>query len=515
MDETDNDLNPMQATMKPKIPSNEPERLQALRRYEILDTEAEKEFDDLCQLASQICNTPIAMISLIDENRQWFKARKGVDATETPRDMAFCAHAILETDVMVVEDASKDGRFSENPLVKSEPKIRFYAGAPLRTPDGFQIGTICVVDRQPGHLSSQQVESLRALSRSVVTQLELRRSFLELHRSSQVRDRLERNVRESERQLFRFLEAVPVGVFVLDANGNPYYANQMAQMILGRGIAPDASPEELSDVYKAYVAGTDQEYPTDRLPSVRALSGESTTVDDIEIHRVDKIIPLQSWGAPITDESGKLIFAISAFSDISRHRWAEKRLNAQYAAGRALAESSTLAEGAPKLLQAICESVQWQVGVIWRVDSATNSLRCIDVWHTPKVSIPDFESLTRKLLMSPGLGLPGRVWSTAQPAWIPNVVEDSNFIRTPAALKNGLHAAFGFPILIKNKVVGVIEFFSNEIHEPDSDLLSMMGALGTQIGQFIVRKHAEEKQAQLMRELEEARDELKKLKTNT
>lgn len=498
--------------MKAPTPLNEAGRLEALRSYEILDTESEKEFDDLCLLASQICETPIAMISLIDDKRQWFKAKFGVNVDETSRDIAFCGHAIMQRDVFVVEDAMADSRFSDNPLVTSEPKIRFYAGASLTTPDGFQIGTICVVDRQPRRMNPDQVEALRALSRHVITQLELRKSLVELHRSTLVRERLERNVRESERQLFQFLEAVPVGIFVHDANGNPYYANQTAQMILGRGIAPDASKEELAEVYKAYIAGTNQEYPAERMPGVRALSGESSMIDDIEIRRQDRTIPLQVWGAPILDRSGKLMFTIVGFIDSSKHRWAEKRLSAQYAATRVLAESSTLAEASPNLLRAICESVGWEVGALWRVDPKANALRCVDLWHLPDVKVPDFEALTRKLLMPMGLGLPGRVWATAKATWIPNVVEDPNFPRIPAALKSGLHAAFGFPILINNEVVGVIEFFSKQILEPDDDLLTMLAALGTQIGLFMVRKEAEETQAQLLKELDGVREQLKALK---
>lgn len=498
--------------MNSPIPINEAERLEALRRYEILDTENEKEFDDLCLLASQICDTPIAMISLIDEKRQWFKAKFGVDVDETSRDIAFCGHAIVQPDVFVVEDAMADSRFSNNPLVTSEPKIRFYAGAPLTTPEGFQIGTICVVDRQPRHMNSDQVEALRALSRHVITQLELRKSLVELHRSTLVRDRLERSVRESERRLFQFLEVVPVGIFVTDPQGNPYYANQAAQMILGRGIAPDASKDELAEVYKVVLRGTDQEYPTDQMPIVRALAGESTMVDNMEIRRSDRNIPVQVWGAPILDEKGKILFAIVAFSDVSHHRWTEKRLAAQYAATRVLAESATLAEASPNLLHAICESVGWEFGALWKVDPKANALRCVDVWHDPNVNVPDFETLTRKLLMPKGMGLPGRVWANEKPTWIPNVVEDPNFPRIPAALKNGLHAAFGFPILINNEVVGVIEFFSKQILEPDDDLLSMLAALGTQIGLFIVRKETEENQAQLLKELEAVREQLKTLK---
>jgi GAF domain-containing protein len=171
-------------------PANEKQRLATLRGYEILDTEPEAAFDDLTSLASYICQTPIALISLIDVERQWFKSKVGVSVTETSRDIAFCALAIFQSDVFIVPDASQDERFSENPLVVSEPKIRFYAGATLMT-DGQALGTLCVLDRVPRTLNPEQLEALRALSRQAQAQLELRRNLKRLGQSLAARDRAE------------------------------------------------------------------------------------------------------------------------------------------------------------------------------------------------------------------------------------------------------------------------------------------------------------------------------------
>ena len=157
------------------LPLDEEERLYALRAYRVLDTAPELRFDDLTRLAAMVCEVPIAAISLIDDERQWFKSRIGLDATETPRDVAFCAHAILAPDtVMVVPDATRDPRFAANPLVLGGPRIRFYAGAPLVNDEGAAVGTLCVIDRTSRTLSEPQREALAALARQAVAQLELR-----------------------------------------------------------------------------------------------------------------------------------------------------------------------------------------------------------------------------------------------------------------------------------------------------------------------------------------------------
>ena len=167
-------------------------RLEALRSYKILDTEPEKAFDDLVLLASQICEAPVALISLVDENRQWFKSRVGISVAETSRKVSFCAHAIQRHEVMEVPDALEDERFRDNPLVVGEPHIRFYTGAPLITAEGHGLGTLCVVDYRPRRLSSDQKEALQALQRQAVAQLELRRNLRELEAALAERDRAER-----------------------------------------------------------------------------------------------------------------------------------------------------------------------------------------------------------------------------------------------------------------------------------------------------------------------------------
>jgi anti-sigma regulatory factor (Ser/Thr protein kinase) len=172
-------------------PVDEEARLAALRRYRILDTDPEQAFDDLTMLASHICGTPMALITLIDEDRQWFKSEVGVGIRQTERSIAFCTHAIQHPGVMEVPDAREDDRFRHNPMVVGEPHIRFYAGAPLITPDGHALGTLCVVDTKPRRLTDEQTRALEALRRQAQAQLELRQNLLELEAALAARDRAE------------------------------------------------------------------------------------------------------------------------------------------------------------------------------------------------------------------------------------------------------------------------------------------------------------------------------------
>ncbi len=169
--------------MKAPLPKNEAKRIKVLWQYDVLDTLPEEVFDELADLARLICGAPVALISLVDEERQWFKSKRGISIRETNRDISICAHAILQKELFIVPDATKDKRFKKNPLVMAGPKIRFYSGAPLISPSGHALGTLCVLDKVSRTLTADQKKALRVLARHVMTQLELRHHSSELKKA--------------------------------------------------------------------------------------------------------------------------------------------------------------------------------------------------------------------------------------------------------------------------------------------------------------------------------------------
>lgn len=206
-------------------PSNESARLKALYQCGILDTEAEQAFDDLVLLAAEICQVPIALVSLVDDSRQWFKARLGVDVCETPRAISFCTHTICGADPFVVPDALEDERFRDNILVTEPPHIRFYAGTPLVLEGKFAIGTLCVIDQRPRSLSPRQLQALQALGRQVVNQIELRLHVHDLDLLASKQTARKQLYRQVAKRFQRMSEKMPVGIFESDEHGNIQYAN--------------------------------------------------------------------------------------------------------------------------------------------------------------------------------------------------------------------------------------------------------------------------------------------------
>jgi PAS domain S-box-containing protein len=217
-----------------------------------------------------------------------------------------------------------------------------------------------------------------------------------------------------------------------------------------------------------------------------------TSYETVRMRKDGSLLDISLTLSPLRDAAGRIIGASKIARDITERKRAEERLRVQHTVAQILAEAATIEEATPRILRAMGECLGWDVGALWRVDREAEALRCVELWHKASIEIPEFERVSRELTFVAGLGLPGRVWSSLEPKYIPDVVPDENFPRASIAEREGLHAAFGFPILLGGEVLGVIEFFSREIRQPDQELLNMLVTISSQIGQFIERKRAEE-----------------------
>jgi PAS domain S-box-containing protein len=295
--------------MRAALPADEDARLEALRELEILDTAPEKEFDDLALIASQICDTPISMISLIDRDRQWFKAKVGSDTKETPRDVAFCAHAILQRGLFVIPDATEDPRFADNPAVTANPGIRFYAGAPLRTPEGHALGTLCVLDRKPRQLTGDQEDALRALSRQVEGQLELRRRILRERRET------DEALHEKDTSVRMLAEQMPAVLWSVDRD-------LRFTSSLGAGLANlNQTPDQYKGLTLFEYFGTQDADFHAIAAHLRALAGESVTYETEWKGRT-----FASHVEPLRHSDGNIYGVIGVAFDVTDRKIIQKEL---------------------------------------------------------------------------------------------------------------------------------------------------------------------------------------------
>ncbi len=298
---------------------DEARRLNRLHEYRVLDTEAEEALDDLTGLAAQICGTPMAAVSLVDADRQWFKARVGIEALGTAREVSFCAYALQQTDLVVVPDATRDERFASNPLVTGEPGIRYYAAAPLVTPDGAVLGTLCVIDRVPRELTPLQLHALQVLARQVMTHLELRR---------EVEER-----KENGRLLQTIFDSDPDCLKLLSANGR-------VQMINAAGLRMiEADTVEAGEVsFFDLVAEESQE--AFMALTARVFAGEVGLLEHELIGLKGTRRSLEVHAAPLRNESGEVTAVLGITRDITERRRAEESVRASELRYRTLFEQA-------------------------------------------------------------------------------------------------------------------------------------------------------------------------------
>jgi len=310
------------------------------------------------------------------------------------------------------------------------------------------------------------------------------------------RKNAERELRDSQQLLASITQNITEAIFRRSIGEGLIFVNDAYVRMFGYGSAAELRQVPPEKLYAD---------PARRAEVVALLKRDGAVRnEEIEYRRKDGS---SFWGITsatgIRDEAGgAIVYFDGAIHDITERKQAEQRQAAQYSIVRALADSASLAQAAPQILEAVCESLHWDIGMIWQADSSAQVLRCVDLWHRSGLQLESFNQATREAAFPRGVGLPGRIWKSAEPAWISDVTEDGNFPRATIAVECRLHGAFGFPICLGKRVLGVVEFFSREIRKPDARLLEMFSAIGSQIGQFIERKRAEHDLRSLNKDLE-------------
>ena len=299
-------------------------------------------------------------------------------------------------------------------------------------------------------------------------------------------------LRRAEQKYRSIFEHCLEGIFQTTPEGKYISANPALAKMYGYASAEELIADLTDISWQLYVE------PGRRAEFIQLVRDNGSVLEfESQIYRRDRsVIWISESARVVRDEvSGEVLYYEGMVQDITRRKAAEEerdqanaRLSVQYAVARTLAEVRHLCEASRKIVQSICESVSWEYGDIWRVDSGVNALRCVDIWHIPGLAAEEFVDATKKTTYESGLGLPGRVWSSRKAFWIPEVSVESKLARAALALKAGLHGAFAFPIILGTDVIGVMEFFSKSVHPPDDELLSMLSALGTQIGSFVLRE---------------------------
>ncbi len=449
--------------------ANEEQRLEALHQYKLLDTLPEEGLDCLTELAAHICDAPISLISLVDEDRQWFKSKFGLSASETARNISFCGHAILQPELFIVPDAAKDRRFADNPLVTREPNIRFYAGAPLITAEGHALGVLCVIDHEPRQLNASQEEALRALSRHVMTQLELRRRTRELI--------------ESDERLQMTLDAARMGTFDCDVSKNRITWSRGHEALwgfklgefdgtyetLGRRIHPDDLPGVSAEMIRCMAAG--QEF-----------------AHEFRIVRPDGSIRwLQGLGEFDFGASGQPVRMRGVVLEITERKRAQERIqnvNRMYALVSDLNHAIAREKNPQALLESACriavEKGLFRMAWIGLLDSNINQINVA----TEAGEIGDYLEKMNIILgdEARGRGPVAEALRTGSAVVCNDIEHDSRMAPwREDASRMGFRACASFPLKVEDKTIGTFTLYAGTSGDFETEELRALSQLALDI----------------------------------
>lgn len=451
----------------PTVSTQERARAEALRRYDILDTACEDEFDDIAALAAEVCQTPIAVVNFVDTSRQFFKAEVGLGVRETPLETSFCGHAILTEDLLVVPDATADPRFSCNPLVTQEGGLRFYAGALLRTADGFAIGTVCVLDTQPRTLDAHQIRTLKLLARQVMTQLELRAALRSAH-----------HLEARHRQILN--SSVDYAIIALDLGGNVISWNHGAENVLGwreeeiigkpAAIIFNAVDRAIGIPSLEMAAAREHGRGADERWHVRK--------DGSRFFALGEMMPLKA-------DTGQHVGYVKILRDRTRARRQSQRLALLSQASAALLSADDPAATLRPILEGGADTIGFERCFLFDVD-ADGRMRL-----RQSVGVPEETQMALRDV-SPAVPICGIIAETGAPLVLAEL-QNSDEPRYQTARSTGVQAYAGLPIFSRERLVGVISFASVELTVFDAEALMFFQAIARLLS--VARERVDDAQA--------------------
>jgi PAS domain S-box-containing protein len=465
-------------------------RVEMLRASGLLDAERIEVFDRLARAASHALHAPVAQVNLLTEDRQIPRGSYGPEPWRSTEavdlDHSLCQHVVASAEPLVVPDTTKDP-LTWSSLATTELKIAAYAGAPLIVGD-CALGSLCVVDFVPHPWTPGEVEVLRDLAAVA---------------SSEIEDRIGEHERalaalsESQNRYRTLAESDPDAILEIGEDSVILAANPAVERIFGY------LPEELVGRPLSTLMPERMREAHDRgIARYIATGRRNIPWEGIELPALtkagDEIVTEVSFGEYTLE--GRRVFA-GFIRDVTARKQAERFRAAEHGVTRALSESHTLEQAAPGVLSAIGTALDWHVGALWIIDRQGDSLRCVDLWHSDLKQTPAFAEASRDLSFRRGEGLPGRVWANGVPEWVVDVQADPRFPRASAAAGEGLHSAFAFPVRSGEETLGVVEFFSHAIQQPDDELLRMVEIIGADVGHSIRRVQAEEERDRVLSEL--------------
>ncbi len=458
----------------------------------------ERTFDSVLRFCHQL-GYDLAMISLVDREAGLIRGVRGAGTmsevvASTVRPLHgddILAVVVREGHSVVIGDSTNDSRCDQSAVAQA--RIRGQIVLPLI--GDLVLGTLQVATPEiliPERVDLRPLESLASHTARALDGLNQVEEIRRLNRSQEQQAvelvRSAAALREQTRILQLVLDCMREGVVVADRESRLLVFNPAAERILGRNSRL-AATDRWNPVYKVYRPDRVTPYATEDLPLFRAIRGES--LDHAELYIAHPSLQDGSWmlvnARPLLDDQGEIQGGMVVFHDVTGRKNDERRLAVQYVATRVLSEVNSLTEAIPLILEIVGQRLDWDIGSFWRLEQGIHQFRCVTLWHGSGTAFPSFEEMTRKITFAPGSGLPGRVWSARQGAWIGELSQDSNFPLWAAAAADGLRSGFAIPILVRGECLGALEFYSRVPRSPDQGLLEMMTNLGSQIGQFIDR----------------------------